>query len=383
MSSAQRAASADGNVRDIAYLHKLISNCVALRIERSVLYLRLSGIADDLARADCFSAALSALDWLPYADVPGKYRLPHGDFALVWRKLTEKQLRSAAAVLKERLRPAAGEEELVHPFRLPFDAQRLSRLLSGSPAPASAPAAEPATPETTVAEPLDFPALAELEAALATSDVEPFVRRRAVCRQAQDGQFLRLWEQYRLSAPEVVAALAPGCAAPAADWLTRRLTRTLDRRLLALLSAPGQLRGGIPFGLKLNVASLVSPEFLRFDSMLPFPLREQVIIEIDAASMVAEIATFPFARDFARSRGYLLQLGGVTAGTLGQFPLREAGFDLLSLQWSAELAARDAPEAFADADHFVLAEADSQSALSWGKERGINLFQGRTTEASR
>lgn len=76
MSSAQRAASADGNVRDIAYLHKLISNCVALRIERSVLYLRLSGIADDLARADCFSAALSALDWLPMLTFPASTAFP-------------------------------------------------------------------------------------------------------------------------------------------------------------------------------------------------------------------------------------------------------------------------------------------------------------------
>ena len=50
-------------------------------------------------------------------------------------------------------------------------------------------------------------------------------------------------------------------------WLFRRLTRTLDRRMLSLLASPGRIDVAYgPFALDLNVASLLSPEFLRFDA---------------------------------------------------------------------------------------------------------------------
>ena len=48
-------------------------------------------------------------------------------------------------------------------------------------------------------------------------------------------------------------------------WLFRRLTRTFDRRMLALLASPEELRLAGPLGIDLNVASVLSPAFLRFD----------------------------------------------------------------------------------------------------------------------
>jgi len=40
------------------------------------------------------------------------------------------------------------------------------------------------------------------------------------------------------------------------------------------------------------------------------------------------------------------------------------------------------PRPLADADHVVLARADSGAALAWGRARGITLFAGRAVLAA-
>ena len=128
--------------------------------------------------------------------------------------------------------------------------------------------------------------------------------------------------------------LAPERDLRADRWLFRRLTRTLDRRMLALLAVPGEVRAAGPFGLDLNVASILSPTFLRFDAGLPAALRGQLVLDLSPADVIADPASFLFARDFARARGYRLLLRGITAGLLDAFPLRRTGLDLLQLRWS-------------------------------------------------
>ena len=134
--------------------------------------------------------------------------------------------------------------------------------------------------------------------------------------------------------------------------------------MLALLAAPRELDNAGPFGLALNVASILSPEFLRFDAALPGALRGQVVIELLLADVMADPAAFLFARDFAQGRGYLLLLRGVTAGLLEAFPLRRIGLDMLGLRFTPELAGLDLD--LADADHVVLSRADTGAALAWG-----------------
>ena len=227
-------------------------------------------------------------------------------------------------------------------------------------------------------DPLDPPALAALEAALAQADVASFVRRRQICERLPDGGFRLRWEKRALVGGRDRRDTGARDRAMQADpWLFRRLTRTLDRRMLVLLSAPEELRGAGPFGLNLNVASILSPEFLRFDAVLPGALRGHVVIDLLPADIMADPAAFLFARDFARDRGYRLLLHGITADLLEVFPLRRIGLDLLRLHWSPELARLDPDQALPDAAHTVLSRADTAEALAWGRDQGIVLYQGR------
>jgi hypothetical protein len=169
--------------------------------------------------------------------------------------------------------------------------------------------------------------------------------------------------------------MVPGRALRGDAWLFRRLTRTLDRRLLALLCAPGELVGAGPFSLDLNVASLLGPEFLRFDTALPSGLRGEIVVNLRPTDILADPAAFLFARDFIRARGYRVALAGIDAAGLPLLPLPSLRLDLLLLRWSAALADRD--PALPEPHRIVLCHADEPAALEWGKARGVSLYQGR------
>ena len=93
---------------------------------------------------------------------------------------------------------------------------------------------------------LDPSILALLEGCLAQADVARFARRKSVWQI--DGVHGSLaWEERALSIEEITDELAPGYDLRAEPWLFRRLTRTLDRRMLALLASPGELAAAGPF----------------------------------------------------------------------------------------------------------------------------------------
>jgi hypothetical protein len=216
--------------------------------------------------------------------------------------------------------------------------------------------AELATPPSP---PLDPASLTLLEASLAHADVARFARRRAVWRLEPRSASLA-WEERTLSVAELADGLVPGHDLQREAWLFRRLTRTLDRPLLALLA---------------------SPEFQRFDAALPPGLRGHVVLALDPADLVADAASFSFARGLAQARDYRLMLRDATPELLQVLPAAGLGLDYLAVPWSESLRGdagtllQSCPES-----HIVLAGCDTTAALAWGEDIGVSLFMGRAAD---
>ncbi len=346
-------------------------------IARRVLLLHLSQLPRHLAQPHHLRLARDALAPLTAADRARLFALPNEDIAVIWRG-------DAAAALQaslDAIRLLFEDDDLPDPgvlartLRLPDAAADVLAAIEASMQP------EPEVSYTVRApgRKLDIPTLNALERALERADVARLVRRRPVCAPDEAGGLTLRWELRLLSVGELGEALVPGTDVLAEPWLFRRLTRLLDRRMLALLAAPDELRGAGPFGLSLNVSSLLSPEFLRFDAALPGHLRGQVVLGIAADDMLLDPAAFLFARDFAHARQYRLMLRGVTAGLLDVLPLRRCGLDLLELRWSAALA----PLVPAEPSRTLLAGADTPDALAWAARHQVALLSGRLAQPTR
>jgi hypothetical protein len=370
----RRAAAGDDLSDEAARLTALVRESAASGVGRRALLLRLSRLPEALSRPHHLRLAHAALDPLAIADRARLFRLPNGDVVMVWRGEAAEALQASLEAVS-LLFAGAGQDmpdlaALVVALRLPAEAETLLRAVEE----AARPAAEAAPLNGRPNDPLDPAALAALEGALARADVSRFMRRRRVCEWTQEGFRLR-WEKRTLSLAEIAAAVAPERSIEADPWLFRRLTRTFDSRMMAVLAAPQELQGAGPFSLDLNVASILSPAFLRFDVALPTALRGQVVLNLLPADVLADPAAFLFARDFARARCYRMLLRGLTGALLGAFPLRRIGLDLLELRWSPDLAGGDAGP-LPDAARVVLTRVNGADAIAWGRGQGIALFEG-------
>ena len=365
----------------LAGLQGLVRDCAAAGVERRVLLLRADLLPPRLARPHHLRLMRDALDPLLSAERARLHDLPKGRLAVSWRGPAPALLQQSSEAMEHllgtgfRTGPATARS-LVRLFDLPRDGAELLTAAGLADDAEAAPSRRRAIPAAPPPMPLDSAALATMERQLAAADMTRFARRRPVCR-LDGGQMRLAWERRCLSIPELADTMAPGRDIRADAWLFRRLTRVLDSRMLALLSAPFELHSAGPFSLELNVGSILGPEFLRFDSALPSRLRGRVVLEMQPADVLADPAAFAFARGFAHARGYRVLLRGVTAASLPLLCLPPMELDYVQLRWSPELM-RAAPAALrAGTAEWVLSRADGDDALCWGRDQGFSLFTGR------
>jgi hypothetical protein len=357
----------------LARLRALVANCSHAGVTRQALLLRLDRLPASLARPHHLRLAEAALSPLLRASRAELFRLPGPRLAMVWRGDAEVALLDVVDALDHLLDDAPASApalpELVGLFDLPDDGDLLLAAMEDGVAPEPPPPQEAATK-------LDPASLTLLEASLAHADVSRFARRRAVWR-LQRRQASLAWEERTLSVGELADGLVPGHDLEGEPWLFRRLTRTLDRRLLALLASPGELAHARPFALDLNLTSIVGAEFLRFDDSLSPNLRGRVVLALTPADVVADAGLFGFACGFARARDYRLMLRGATPGLLRVLPGVAMGMDYLSIPWSSSLPGDTAwlLDSYS-ADCLILTDCDTESALDWGTDHGIGLMMG-------
>ncbi len=360
---------------DAESLLRLVGECQAAGIARNALLLRLSLLPRAMTRPHHLRLARAALDPLLRADRARLFRLSGeaaADLVVVWRGDAEQAVALCLMTIGRLFADPCvpGSPALAETLLLPRDADTLLAAIDAARLQQA-----PIPDAHSQALALDTVSLATLEARLSRADMSRFARRRDICALDERDRFVLQWEKRFLSVEEVTETLAPDRAVRADPWLYRRLTRTLDQRMLALLAARGELREAGPFAINLNVASILAPEFLRFDANLPAALRGRVVLALHPADMLADPSAFLFARDFARARLYRLLLRGISAELMDVLPLESSGLDLLQLRWSPALARVNCLSS--DPSRTVLAGADSDEAIAWGRARGIAMFCGR------
>ena len=137
--------------------------------------------------------------------------------------------------------------------------------------------------------------------------------------------------------------------------------------------------------LNLRLATLLSPEFLKFDHEFRRRPAPPVIIELQLIDIFAELGAYLFIREFVRDRGYLVCIDGLHHLHLPLIDRKRLGADMVKVIWSPDLLdglseerAEELRAAIkrAGVDRVILCRCDTTEAIRWGQSFGIRLFQG-------
>jgi hypothetical protein len=246
-------------------------------------------------------------------------------------------------------------------------------------APAVGPARKPDVP-------LDPAELGKIVTALSRADLSNVMRRQPVVALVPRQAPLHVFNELYISIADLKKAIAPGVDLTSNRWLFQHLTETLDKRMLALVSRGLESALSSRFSLNLNVATLLSPEFLAFDTSLKAAARGTLVIELQAVDIFADMNAYLFARDFARERGYRLCLDGLSHLSLGLIDRAKLGLDLIKIIWNTDMLDDPTGQRHEELRNFIatagdsrviLARCDNDEAVRLGESLGIHLFQGR------
>ena len=219
-----------------------------------------------------------------------------------------------------------------------------------------------------------------------SADLSSFVRRQPVCFAPPGIPPQPLFHELYISIGDLTKAVLPRYNLTANRWLFQHLTQVLDQRMRALLTSKKEIRQVKDFSLNLNIASVLSPEFLQFDRDMGAEVRGTIAIEVQPVDIFADFGAFLFARDFLKDRGYKLCIDGLKHLTLPLMNRDWLGVDLLKFHWGFDLIddlggarAQQLKEVVdrIGRDRLILSRCDSPDAAKAGAALGITMYQGR------
>ena len=226
--------------------------------------------------------------------------------------------------------------------------------------------------------------LAKVQKIISVADFSSFIRRQAICAVIGKSAPQRVFEEVFVSIPDMRDSLLPDVDITANPWLFLALTETLDRRVLEIISRhdDGSLIGN--FSVNINVSTILSNEFLRFDDSISGSMRQSIILELQLVDIFSDIRSFILAKTFAKARGYKICIDGITVDKLKYLNRKNLDCDLMKFVWHPSLV-----EIFNEDKHFmdymnkaerakiILCRIDDVNAIEAGNALGINLYQGR------
>jgi hypothetical protein len=371
------------------------------RTAYKVLYLNMHNLGANARSTANHRAVLSICQSIFRRGTGKVFELPNEDLALVFHQSTQDEVSLALVRIyfllhdDEKVKRAATLEEsgiAVFYNLLEDEPQLLKKISAANVMGAEKSAADRAvTPKTFFNsgnvhyhQKLTTDMLAKVQKIIAVSDFSSFIRCQSICAVIGKSAPQRVFEEVFVSIPDMRDSLLPEVDVTANQWLFLALTETLDKRVLEIISRhdDGSFSGN--FSVNINVSTILSDDFLRFDDSINASMRQSIVLELQLVDIFSDIRSFILAKTFAKARGYKICIDGIMVDKLPYLNRTALDCDLMKLVWHPSLC-----DILNEDKHFtdylnraerakiILCRVDDPSAIESGNALGINLYQGR------
>ncbi|WP_158043453.1 EAL domain-containing protein [Skermanella pratensis] len=230
--------------------------------------------------------------------------------------------------------------------------------------------------------------LARIERQMAIFDLSPFMLNQPVMDIRPEARNHREYFELYIAVKSVEDRLSPEFDITANRWLFNYFTSNLDQSILKTLNYGIDFIRGHKIGLNINLTTVLSAAFVKFDERLTAELRGNVVLEINKVDLIENESLYREVVDFARNRGYSICIDGLTPFWVTHMDLEYMACDYAKVFWSPDMLEmdrneyRNLEERINNQDNcrFILARCGTVSGLLFAHRIGIHLVQGRIVD---
>lgn len=236
--------------------------------------------------------------------------------------------------------------------------------------------------------PITLEELSKIERQMSIFDLSPFMLNQPVvdinAEERNDREYFELY----IAVKTLEERLSPEFDITANKWLFNYFTSNLDNSILKALNYGTDFIKGHRIGLNLNLTTIMSAAFVKFDERLTADLRNNVVLEVNKSDLVENETLYKEVVDFASQRGYRICIDGLTPFWVTHMDLEYMAADYAKIFWSSDFADMhpDELDAFSEKVaqqsncRYILARCGTVSGLLFAHKHGINLVQGRMVD---
>lgn len=236
--------------------------------------------------------------------------------------------------------------------------------------------------------PITLEELAKIERQMPIFDLSPFMLNQPVVDLRSSDEQTREYFEFYIAVKTLEERVSPEFDIAANRWLFNYFSANLDNSVLKALSYGIEIGRNQSIAINLNLASIMSTPFVKFDERLSPEQRRRVVFEINKSDLVENDALYREVSDFAEQRGYRLCIDGLTPFWASRMDLEDLRADYAKIFWSPDMPGLPGDEMRRLEDtigrqarcRFVLARCGSVSGLLFAQRHGIDLVQGRMVD---
>ncbi len=189
--------------------------------------------------------------------------------------------------------------------------------------------------------PITLEEMAKLERAMAMFDLSPFLLNQPIINIADqtvtDPEYYELYISIRL----LQERLCPDYDIAANKWLFQYFTANLDQSVLRALGHGLSFMRGRRIGLNINLSSVMSTGFVKFDERLPLDFRGNIVLEISKSDLIENLTLFDEVCEFAKDRKYSISIDALNPFWVTNFDLEYLDVQYAKIFWSPYMLEMD------------------------------------------
>jgi EAL domain-containing protein (putative c-di-GMP-specific phosphodiesterase class I) len=316
------------------------------------------------------------------------------DIVFISKDISEAVLCAACGAIQQVFLGSVGVEFTnVHgddgEFFTLFDlSYKLSEFVAWAESVAGVAAVQPGNGQLVPKEAIDLAMLSRIREEIQKIDISPMLFNQPVYAIGDEKKPSIVFHETYISVQVLEETLCPGLSLTARRWLFTDLTEELDTVVLRTLSTNEERTARRRISINVNLSSLASAKFVRFDSELPVDARHNIILEINKTDVFENMRLYREIVPFLRDRGFRILLDGLSFLNVAAIDFDGIECDFAKVFWSTELSSLHqevcarlvAKMSNRDKPRFLLARCDSANSLRFARSAGIRLVQGRLAD---